>query len=312
MLTVQEARQRVRGVVMAVPTIFRAGDRAVDLGATISNLEWVLGRGARQGNAVLIACGAAGGFPMMTVQERKSVIGAICRTAGGRLPVIASVQSNDIRDTIDLCHCCEEHGVTGVQIAGPYYYDGRPDDVMAWMEEVARHTQVPFFIYNHWYTGYNMPLDLIERLLGIPNSVGIKWSSPSIDIFYQGIRRFVERAAVVDNGLWPVVPHILGCRAFFSWLPPFLPERAWKVWDLLEAGNYSEAQRVLDEVMVPLGALFARIDAGTGGQGILIKAGMQAAGLPIGVMRPPTRDTVLTPTIESEFRALIERFQDGR
>jgi len=307
MITVEEARQRLRGVVCAIPTIF-SEDRSVDLETTTANVQWLLDRGARQGNTIFIACGAAGEFPMMNVAERKQVIGAICQTVAGKVPIIASVQSNDIRETIELCQFCEGQGVAGVQIAGPYYYDGRPGDVIAWLMEIARHTQVGFLIYNHWYTGYNMPLDLMERLLDIPNSVGVKWSSPDISTFYAGIRRLLPRAAVIDNGLWPVVPHILGCRAFFSWLPPFYPERAWRVWDLLEEGHYAEAQRTLDEFMVPLGALFAKIDAGTGGQGLLIKAAMQAMGLPVGVSRLPSRDEAVTPEIRREMCELMERF----
>jgi dihydrodipicolinate synthase/N-acetylneuraminate lyase len=308
MMTVEQARQTLRGVVGAIPTIFRASGRSVDLETTTSNVNWILNRGARQGNTMFIACGAAGEFPMMTTDERKQVIGAICQTVAFRVPIIASVQSNDIREMIELCQFCEEQGVVGVQIAGPYYYDGRPDDVVAWLEEVARHTDVGFLIYNHWYTGYNMPLNLMERLLDIPNTIGVKWSSPNITTFYDGIRRMLPRAVVIDNGLYPVVPHILGCRAFFSWLIPFYPELAWRVWDLLEEGRYAEAQGAFDAFMVPLNELFTRIDASTGGQGLLIKAAMAGMGLPTGVSRLPSRDAALTPDIQTGFRDLMERF----
>jgi len=245
---------------------------------------------------------------MMSLQERKQVIETICRTAGGKVPVIASAQSTDIRETIELCQFCEEQGVVGVQIAGPFYYDGRPDDVIAWMEEVARYTRVGFIIYNHWYTGYDMPLDLIERLLDIPNSIGVKWSSPNVSTFYSGIRRFLPRAVVIDNGLWPVVPHMLGCRAFFSWLPPFYPERAWRVWDLLEQGHYLEAQQEFDEFMVPFSELIGKIEATTSGQGLLTRTAMAAIGLPVGVSRLPSRDEAVTAEIHQGFRELMTRF----
>ena len=308
MITLDEARQRLRGVVMAVPTIFRARDRALDLETTAANLQWVLDRGARGGNTILIAAGAAGEFPMMSLQERKQVIGTICRTAAGKVPVIASVQSTNILETIELCQFCEDQGVVGVQIAGPFYYDGRPEDVIAWIEEVARHTQVGFIIYNHWYTGYDMPLDLIERLLAVPNSIGVKWSSSNTSTFYIGIQRFLPRAVVLDNGLWPVVPHMLGCQGFFSWLPPFYPERAWRVWELLEQGDYLQAQQLFAEFMVPLLKLFGKIEACTGGQGLLTRTAMAAIGLPVGVSRLPSRDEAITPEIREGFRELMTKF----
>ena len=308
MIAVDEARQRLRGVMMAVPTILRDGGRSLDLEATAANLQWVIDRGARQGNTILIAGGAAGEFPMMNLDERRRVIGTICRTAAGKLPVIAGVQSTNILETIELCQFCEQQGVVGVQMGGPYYYDGRPGDVTAWVEEVARHTQVGFIIYNNWYTGYDMPLDLIERLLAIPNSIGVKWSSPNTSVFYTGIHRLQPQAVVLDNGLWPVVPHMLGCRAFFSWLPPFYPERAWQVWELLEQGSYLEAQQAFDEFMVPLLELFGRVEARSGGQGLLTRTAMAAIGLPVGECRLPSRDEAIAPEIREDFRKLMVRF----
>ena len=245
---------------------------------------------------------------MMSLQERKQVIAAVCQVSAGKVPVIASAQSNDIRESIELCQFCEEMGVVGVQISGPYYYEGRPDDVIAWMEEVARHTEVGFLVYNNWYTGYDMPLDLIDRLLDLPNSVGVKWSSPSIYTFYDGFRRFGSRAVVVDNNMLPTVPHMLGCRAFVSQLPHFYPERAWQVWDLLEAGQYFEAQQVLDEFMVPYFEIIGKIEATTAGEGVEVRAAMAAIGLPVGVSRLPSRNAAVTPEIREGFSQLMARF----
>jgi dihydrodipicolinate synthase/N-acetylneuraminate lyase len=308
MMTLEEARRRLRGAVLPVVTVFREGDRALDLETTGANVQWIIDRGAREGNTVFLAAGSGGDFTMLNLQERKAVIEKICQVAGGRVPVIASAQSNDIREVIELCQWCEGLGVVGVQISGPFYYDGRPDDVIDWMEEVARHTGVGFLVYNNWYTGYNMSLDLIDRLLNIPNSVGVKWSSPNIYTFYDGFRRFGPRAVVVDNNMMPVVPHMLGCRAFVSQLPHFYPERAWKVWELLEAGRYLEAQQTFDEFMVPYWELINRIEAQTAGEGVEVRAAMKAIGLPAGVSRLPSRDAAATPEIAEGFRALMARF----
>ena len=153
-----------------------------------------------------------------------------------------------------------------------------------------------------------MSLDLIDQLLDIPNSVGVKWSSTNIYAFYDGIRRFLPRAAVVDNDMMPVIPHMLGCRAFVSQLPHFYPERAWKVWAMLEAGQYLEAQQTFDEFMVPYWNLVNQIDAKTAGEGVYVRAAMQAIGLPVGVSRPPSRDAAVTPELRQGFRRLMEQF----
>jgi hypothetical protein len=46
------------------------------------------------------------------------------------VPILIGVQNTDIRDTIELCQLGDDVGVDAVQISGPYYYDGRWDDVV--------------------------------------------------------------------------------------------------------------------------------------------------------------------------------------
>jgi 4-hydroxy-tetrahydrodipicolinate synthase len=304
MITREEATARWRGVLAPLVTPF-ANDGAVDFGALRANIEWLLDRGARHGNTVFLAAGSGGDFPMMNLDERKAVITAIAEVTAGRVPIIAGVQSLDIRDTVALCQLCEELGVDAVQISAPFYYDGRPDDAIAWFTEVARQTRVGFAIYNNWYTGYDMPLDLVERLLDLPNGIGVKWASPSIDIFQDGVRRLLPRAAVVNNTFNTILGHLLGSRCFVSHWPNFYPEFCWHVWDLMEAGDYGAAQRAFDQAMVPYQRLVARITRATAGEAVFVRPLMAAVGLNGGYSRLPSRDEAATPEIRDGFRRLL-------
>ena len=273
MLTVEEAKSRFQGVVAPLPTIF-AKDGGLDLESTAGNVQWIVDQGAAQGNTVFLAAGSGGDFTVMSMEERKRVIGTVVEVSGGRVPVIAGVQSTDIRETIELCQHCEEIGVDAVQISSAYYYDCQPDDVYSWHAEVARHTNVAFATYSHWYSGskYDLPIDLVERLLDIPNTVVVKWSSPSLDNFHQGVLTFKSRAAVVDNSFMPVMGHVLGCRAWISYVPNFYPQHSWRVWELMEEGRYPEAQRLHDEFTVPYFELVGRIQSQTSGGGRVYQA----------------------------------------
>jgi len=291
-------------VVVPLPTIF-GDDGSLDLETTGDHVRWILNRGAREGNTMLLAGGSGGDFPMLSLDERKQVLRRIAQVTAGQVPILIGVQSTDIQTTIELCQLGEDLGVDAAQISGPFYYDGRPDDVVAWFEEVARHTQIGFAVYNNWYTGYNMPIDLIERLLEIRNSVGVKWASPDMFASYSGIRRFARRVAVVDNSLWPVMPHMLGARAFVSHVPNFCPEHAWRVWALMEQGSYLEAQQVHDALMVPYLDLVSRVQHATAGEAVFVRAAMAAAGRPAGRSRLPSRDEAVTAEIRDGFRALL-------
>ena len=304
MISAERARANWRGVLAPLATPFTEDGR-LDLTTLQANVQWLLDRGARRGNTVVLAVGSGGDFPMMNLEERRQAITAIATVVDGQLPIIAGVQSLDIRETIELCQLCESLDIDGVQISGPFYYDGRPDDVIAWFTEVARHTRAGFAVYNNWYTGYDMPLDVIDALLELPNSVAVKWASPDIDVFQEGIRRFLPRVAVVNNTFNTIIGHMLGSRCFVSHWPNFYPEFCWRIWDLMEAGNYGDAQVEFDRVMVPYRALVARIARETAGEGVFVRAAMAAVGLSGGSSRLPSRDAAVTPAIREAFRDLL-------
>ena len=304
MISAERARPNWRGVLAPLATPFTEDGR-LDLTTLQANVQWLLDRGARRGNTVVLAVGSGGDFPMMNLEERRQAITAIATVVDGQLPIIAGVQSLDIRETIELCQLCESLDIDGVQISGPFYYDGRPDDVIAWFTEVARHTRAGFAVYNNWYTGYDMPLDVIDALLELPNSVAVKWASPDIDVFQEGIRRFLPRVAVVNNTFNTIIGHMLGSRCFVSHWPNFYPEFCWRIWDLMEAGNYGDAQVEFDRVMVPYRALVARIARETAGEGVFVRAAMAAVGLSGGSSRLPSRDAAVTPAIREAFRDLL-------
>jgi 4-hydroxy-tetrahydrodipicolinate synthase len=308
MITTEEAKARWRGVVIPLVTPFK-GNGDLDLAGLKRNVRWLLERGARMGNTIFLAAGSGGDFSVMTVEERKQVISAVAETVGDRAPVIAGAQSTDIRDCIAIARHCTALSIDAIQISGPYYYDGRPDDFVAWMEELARHTDIGFALYNHFYSGakYDVPIELIERLLDLPNSVGVKWASANVNKFYEGIHRFSPRAAVVDNTLLVVESHVRGCRAFVSHVPNYYPEFCWKIWDLVEASAYREAQATYDQFMIPYRRLIAQVQARTAGEGIFVRPFMEAMALTGGCSRLPSRDAVVTPEIRQGMRDLLKQ-----
>lgn len=306
MITPQEAKARWHGVVIPLVTPFtQNGD--LDLGALKANVQWILDRGARLGNTIFLAAGSGGDFSVMNLEERKQVITTVAEVVGNRAPVIAGAQSTDVRDCIAIGQLCADLSVDAIQISGPYYYDGKPDDFVDWMNEIARNADIGFAVYNHFYSGakYDVPVDLIERMLDIPNSVGVKWASVDINKFYEGLRRFLPRAAVVDNTLMVVESHIRGCRAFVSHVPNYYPEFCWKIWDLVEAGKYREAQVEYDAFMVPYSKLVGQVAQATSGEGVFVRPFMELVGLNGGSSRLPSRDEVVAPEVRDGMKSLL-------
>lgn len=311
MLTVKELGERWQGVVIPLITPFKQ-DGALDLDALAYNLQWLMDKGARMGNTVFLAAGSGGDFSVMTVEERKQVIKTVCDVADGRVPVMASAQSTDVRDCIEICQFGQEVGMDAVQLSGPFYYDGQPDDAMAWMKEVAQHTDIPFAVYNNWYTGYDMPVDLIDKMLDeIPNSIAVKWGSPDVRIFMDGIRRFSSKAVVVDNAFLPELSYPLGVECHISHIPNFYPEHSWRVHELFMAGKFLEAKQEWDRCLVPWLKLIQPVASATAGEGVFVRPMLEAAGLKGGHSRLPSRDEVVTPELRQAYRDLLAEFHAG-
>jgi 4-hydroxy-tetrahydrodipicolinate synthase len=304
LVTPEQLKARWRGVLAPLVTPF-AQDGSLDLVSLRRNVDWLIERGARQGNTIFLAAGSGGDFPMMNLQERCEVIRTIAEVSAGRVPIVAGAQSLDIRESIAICQLCEELSIDAVQISGPYYYDGRPDDVLEWLTELGRHTRVGFAIYNNWYTGYDMSLELIDRLLDLPNSVALKWASPNFEAFLAGVRRFLPRVAVINNTLITIPGHIAGCGAFVSHFANFYPEFCWHIWDLMEAQRYDEANAEFERLMGPYRALVGRIAQQTAGEGVFVRPAMAARGLNGGHSRLPSRDVAVTEEIRQGFKRLL-------
>ena len=310
MLTVQELRNRWQGAVIPLITPFKQ-DLSLDLAALESNVQWIMDKGARMGNTVLLAAGSGGDFTAMSTEERKQVVKTVCDVADGKVPVLASAQSTDIRVCIEFCQFGEEAGLDAVQLSGPYFYDGRYGDALAWMQEVAKHTDVGFAVYNNWYTGYDMPIDLIDEILDIPNSIAIKWGSPNVFIYMEGIRRFISRAVVVDNAFLPEISYPMGVQSHISHIPNFYPEQSWRVHELFMAGKHNEGKAEWERCIVPWLELIAPVVAATGGEGVFVRPAMDAAGLTGGHSRLPSRDSVITPELREGYKKLLDEFHQG-
>ena len=307
MIGIEELRKRWQGAVIPLITPFKK-DLSLDLPALENNVSWLMDKGARMGNTVFLAAGSGGDMTAMSVEERKQVIKTVCEVADGHVPVIASAQSTDIRECIEICQFGEEVGMDAVQLSGPYYYDGRYDDALAWMQKVSEHTDIGFAVYNNWYTGYDMPLDLIDEILELSNSIAVKWGSPNIYTYMEGMRRFNAKAVVVDNAFLPALTYMMGGQCHVSHLPNFYPEHSWRVHELLMAGKHAEGLKEWDRCIVPWVKLIAPVQAATGGEGVFVRPAMKIAGLKPGYSRLPSRDAVITPELYQKYEKLLAEF----
>jgi dihydrodipicolinate synthase/N-acetylneuraminate lyase len=287
------ARERLEGCYITVPSMFRDPDLELDLDAVRQAVGFLLGRGIDAQNGTLLAGGAAGDFSTMTFDERCQVAEAVMQAADGRIPVAMGAQTTSTRELRRLAKAAEELGIEFIQVSCPFYFQHTEEDFYQYVAEAADAADVGIIIYNTFWTSAAVSFRLVERLLDIPNVVGLKWACPRTDAmeFEDVVSTFSRRLTIIDNHLMFAQSAMLGAKAFEVHLCNYWPEWGIRLIENVRAGRWKEIQLALVNEAMPFYKLWVEIEKTfTSGDGYLDKLCMELIGLPSSRCRPPTRD----------------------
>ena len=289
-MDIQRVKQTLRGPMIPVVTNFN-DDMSIDHAGIRENVRYVIDHGVVKGNGVLLAVGAGGDFPMLSVEERKAVSRTIVEAAEGRTPVLVGAQDTNSTVTIEMARYAEEIGAYGVQFSPGYYYASSDGDCLRLFEAVHQATsKIAIMIYNTHWEGYDMSLRQLARLAELRRCVALKWSTPDSGTYQRGVHQFADRMAVVDNQGLAVMNHMLGGTGFITHLCTVWPEHDLSVWQQLEAGNYVAAQQRITEVNWPWQEFRHRMWGRTAAESPVVSAALKIVGRPHGPSRLPTRE----------------------
>jgi 4-hydroxy-tetrahydrodipicolinate synthase len=115
-MNVAEVKATLRGPMVPVLTHYKS-DLSIDHDAIRANVRTLVGRGLVRGQGVLLAGGAGGDFPMLTLEERKQVARTVVESADGRTPVVVGAQATNVSDCIAMARWAEEIGAYGIQLS---------------------------------------------------------------------------------------------------------------------------------------------------------------------------------------------------
>jgi dihydrodipicolinate synthase/N-acetylneuraminate lyase len=288
-----EARSRLAGCYITIPTMFKDPELELDLPAIRRHVRFLLDHGISAGNATLLAGGAAGDFSTMTFDERLAVAEAVLSEADGKVPVAMGAQTTSTRELVQLAKAAARLGAEFIQVSCPFYFTHTEEDFYEFVVTAAESADIGIIVYNTFWTSAGVSFKTAERLARIPNVVGLKWATPRTDAmeFEDVITTFKDRFCVIDNQLQFASSHAMGARGFEVHLCNYWPEWGINLLRNLEQGNYEAVQRSLVKEAMPYYKLWVEIEKTyTSGDGYLDKLCMELIGLDSSRCRPPTRD----------------------
>lgn len=164
------------GLTVALITPFVDGE--VDFPGLKKLVDWHVA----EGTDCLAPVGTTGESPTLDHEEHERVIATVVEAAAGRIKVMAGTGSNSTREAIRLTRFAQRAGATGALMVGPYYNKPTQEGYFRHFAAVAEAVDLPIVLYNiPGRTGSNMLPETMARLAELPNIVGVKEATGSLD-----------------------------------------------------------------------------------------------------------------------------------
>jgi 4-hydroxy-tetrahydrodipicolinate synthase len=306
------AREKVKGLWIAIPTPFTPDGRELDEDALARSVDHYIA-GLRVDG---IFCGGVmGEFWALSLEERKRVHELVVLQAAGRVPVMAHVGHHAFAEMVELCEHAAGCGADFGVAMNPYYPPRPPpESVRAWYEALAAASSLPMFLFNTTYSGYTLSPELIADLADLDNVCGIK-NPQRMEHLLRVQALAGDRIVVTDASerRWLKLHTDHGFRALMSTPALALYQRpgdlpVFNYTRLAEAGDH-EGAREIDERLGPGRDAFDRwMREPWLERGVIpiaqLKAWLALLGVPQGPVRPPL--VPLTRDEERELRRDLE------
>ena len=231
-----------QGSMPALVTPFRNGK--VDEKAFVALVERQLAAGTHG----LVPCGTTGEASTLSHEEHMHVVELCVKTAAGRVPVIAGAGSNSTDEAISLLQHAKAVGAHAALVVNPYYNRPTQDGVYAHYKTLSEAVQLPIFLYNvPGRTGSDMQPELIGRLSGLPNVIGIKDASADLNRVARHTalcgQQFIQISGEDGTAVGFNSQGGVGC---ISVTANVAPEACAKMQAATLKGDYAEARRIND------------------------------------------------------------------
>ena len=235
------------GALSAIITPFRDG--AIDEPALRDLIEWQIQNGVDG----IVPCGSTGESATLTHAEHERVIRIAIEQARKRVPVVAGTGSNSTAEAIRLTSFAREAGADGALLISPYYNKPTQEGIVKHYKTIAQSVQLPLIVYNiPGRTGSNILPETLAKLADVPNIVGVKEASGSMEQVSDIRRLCGERITILSGDDSLTLPLMaLGGKGVIAVITNIMPRETHELAAAALAGDFARA-RELHYKMLPL------------------------------------------------------------
>ena len=248
-------RDKVTGTVIPIPTPFKE-DLSVDYDSLEKYVDFLINLGIKN----LLTTVGTSRYNLLSYEEVKLVNQTVVQASAQRATVIVSnATTGDTRQAIEFAQHAENSGADMFISYYPERFYGE-DILFDFHYDVAKNINIPIILHEmpmrNGFGGapVQYSIDLLERLLDIPNIVGMKEEALNPAYSKKILKKFGQNALIIGAGGGMsryLVDYWYGAKAFLGGIGNFYPQLEIDFFEAMQEGNYNTAHKIVYEVEQP-------------------------------------------------------------
>ena len=244
----------------------------------------------------LAPCGTTGENPTLTATERRRIVEILADEVAGKTPILAGAGGYNTREVVELARELGRAGADGFLSVTPYYNKPTQEGLYQHYRAIAESTALPIVVYNvPGRTGVNVEVATLVRLATIPNIIGVKEASGSMQQMCEVCRAAPSDFIVLSGDDAMALPLMaVGGRGVISVLSNEMPGEIAQLIEAAERNDFAAARALHHRMMPLMAANFVESNP------IPVKAAMAAMGLieetyrlPMAAPKPESRAKIV-------------------
>jgi 4-hydroxy-tetrahydrodipicolinate synthase len=276
----RDPRRPFGRLLTAMVTPFRP-DGSLDLDGAARLAAYLVDE---QSNDALVINGTTGESPTTSDAEKEALLRAVVEAVGDRAKIVAGVGTFATPHTVELARSAEKAGAHGLLVVTPYYNKPPQAGLLAHFRTVADATGLPVMLYDiPGRTGTPIATDTFLRLAEHDRIVAVKDAKGDITAS-AWVLRDTELAYYSGDDAYTLPLLSIGGSGLVGTSTHFTGALLQQMITAFDGADTARALELHRQALPLLTGIFRTQGA------ILVKAGLNAKGLPAGPMRPPLVD----------------------
>jgi len=231
----------------------------------------------------ILAAGTSGQFCLLLREERKRLFEIVVDEVNGKTLVFAGTGSVSTKETILMSREAADVGVDAVAVITPYFVKLTDEEVFLHYKAIAEAVPLPITLYNNPpRTGITISQEVVGRLAGFDNVVGMKDSSGDLSLFQEYIRKAGDKIPLImgrDTLIYPALT--LGAKGAVCVVGNVAPKLLLELYDAAKREDHKKALHLQAKVNIIRQAL------GLGTFPAAVNEAVNLIGKPGGYPRKP-------------------------